>query len=508
MTGIARKMAFTGVYFVLFAFLPSSILFSQQKSIRQSSIEAFENGDYEKAYDQFRLLLLTYPRDPVYKYYCGVSLVKAGREPQEAQNLLKEALDGRSLKALPSDALFYLGRAQQMSGDYPEAEKSFRRFIEESGNKKARELNTQEYIQQCREGQGKLEIASPRLNRVAAENTMPTPGETEVDDEKHVTREFLPDSVDKEMTDLLDQQATTEDQSAEIEIVQKPSGEVSLAEGTDASFVRDDEINDNLPDNEPVMVPVNTNTVDPAPDIKVLPAKSPDQKGIFSIFEERSAYPEDDKIEINPGIPEGLVFRIQMAVFRNPVSSSYFKGFMPVEGFRADGSSVTVYYAGLFRRSDDARKALVSIRNKGFRDAFIASLMDGKSVSAERAAILEKEWGSRPLFAIETENTDEQLDTVPPTLHFRVEIKRVLKPLDNEEAEHIRKVAGDRGLDIRQIEDGSFVYLIGNFITFESAEDYADLLQRNGYRDAKVVAWLGRREIDLETAIQLFENLK
>jgi len=63
-------------------------------------------------------------------------------------------------------------------------------------------------------------------------------------------------------------------------------------------------------------------------------------------------------------------------------------------------------------------------------------------------------------------------------------------------------------LDILNSADGSFVYLIGKFITFESASEYSDLLVRNGYREAKVVAWLGDREIPVETAKQLFERLE
>jgi len=50
--------------------------------------------------------------------------------------------------------------------------------------------------------------------------------------------------------------------------------------------------------------------------------------------------------------------------------------------------------------------------------------------------------------------------------------------------------------------------LIGKFITFESAVEYTDLLIRNGYREAQVVAWLGKKEIPVDTARQLFENLK
>jgi hypothetical protein len=69
-------------------------------------------------------------------------------------------------------------------------------------------------------------------------------------------------------------------------------------------------------------------------------------------------------------------------------------------------------------------------------------------------------------------------------------------------------MAGNRGLDILLLEDGKIDYLIGKFITFETASEYSDLLKRNGYRDTQVVAWLGKKEIPIETARQLFEKLK
>jgi hypothetical protein len=49
------------------------------------------------------------------------------------------------------------------------------------------------------------------------------------------------------------------------------------------------------------------------------------------------------------------------------------------------------------------------------------------------------------------------------------------------------------------------VYLIGKFITFESAATYSDLLYRNGIKESRVVAYLGNSEIPLDKAKELFE---
>jgi hypothetical protein len=228
----------------------------------------------------------------------------------------------------------------------------------------------------------------------------------------------------------------------------------------------------------------------------------------FKVFDKPDTDPKA-KIKIDPAVPEGLIYRIQVAVFRNPVKPSYFKGITPVYGFSNKGSELKTYYAGLFRRMSDARKALTEVRKKGFKDSFIASFQGKKPVSADRAALLEKEWGSKPF-----EKTVNKLplvqaaDTLPPTLVFRVEVMRVTKPVKPAVVESLKTLAGNRGMDIITLSDKKIVYLIGNFITFESAAEYTDLIVRNGYRDAKVVAWLGTKEVPVETARQLFENLK
>jgi sulfur carrier protein ThiS len=152
----------------------------------------------------------------------------------------------------------------------------------------------------------------------------------------------------------------------------------------------------------------------------------------------------------------------------------------------------------------DASRSLFIMKQMGFRDSFIGAVLDGKPVSIERASLLENEWGQKPL----TIKAPAQKSgvTAASTLAFRVEVTRSAKPVSDEIAESYRKLAGNRGLEIVKTEDGTLVYLIGKFITFESASEYADLLRRNGYRDAKVAAYMGSKEIPVETAKQLFEK--
>lgn len=214
------------------------------------------------------------------------------------------------------------------------------------------------------------------------------------------------------------------------------------------------------------------------------------------------------EIPVNPEMPDGLVYRVQIAAFRNPIAPSFFKNFAPVYGFRAEGSDITFYYIGMFRKKSDADRAVAQIRGGGFSDAFVVPVNNGARVSLERAAEMEKEWGSKSL-TDETPDipgeTVKQERAEPSTLVYRVEAARVSRELRGDDAEAVRRVAGNRGLDIITAPDGSIVYLIGKFLTFESASGYADLIYRNGIAGAKVVAYLGEREIPLERAREIFE---
>jgi len=127
--------------------------------------------------------------------------------------------------------------------------------------------------------------------------------------------------------------------------------------------------------------------------------------------------------------------------------------------------------------------------------------------------VLEKEWGKKPLLYAkvrqQADNLSTPTDTITVgTLYFRAEVIRSKKPVKAEVTERVGLLAGRRGLDIIKNNQGETLYLIGNFITFESADEYVSLLIRNGYSAAKVVAYVGSREIAVESARELLKKLK
>ena len=545
---------------------------SQTKPSRQSSLEAFSKGNYEEAYREFGVLLQTYSKDPMYNYYSGVCLVKLNRSPKEAVSFLTQALNGTSVvKTLPSDALFYLGRAQQMAGQFSEALETYDQFTDKAGKKAARDLGVPEYIQQCNGKKGaveepvikqdikvntfKAEIKNNEVKPVKADVALP-PVETKTTQSREI-----PQSPDKIMTEAinlqykadsvttiaarekneLDKLSEADKQVRKKEIAENEVLAASLQKSADQKYKETE-----LALNPTVAMPAQQITLKQTADEKVVsPAKivekpAPkdtvilsDNKAVkasgsksdtlskilhktneppeaFELFEVLPKPVSDPKVQItiDPEVPAGLIYRIQVAVFRNPVAPSYFKGIEPIYGFRIAGTDKTNYCIGMFRRFADASRALGIVKAKGFRDSFLVAFFAGKTVSADRAAILEKEWGKIPFRSSVGRAPETTLDTIPPALSFRVEVVRSEKPLKADVVSGIEKMAGGRLFDIQPLSDGKFAYLIGNFITFDSAGEYADLMARNGYREARVVAFLGKKEIPVDTAKQLLENVK
>jgi tetratricopeptide (TPR) repeat protein len=554
------------ILFMMILVIGSSLndLFSQNipaKPTRQSSMEAFSKGNYEQAYGEFMQLLQTYSKDPLYKYYSGVCLVKLNRNPLEAESLLNQALQSAAVvKTLPSDALFYLGRAQQMGGKFTEAVNSYNLYTDQVGKKVAKEYDVPEFVQQCNAKKGTVSgvetipvaVVKDEKKEVVPVEKQPVSKETNLNivEVGASVNKNLPTEYNKILDEALEFQikadslfALAADQKKQMEklpAAERNTMKVKIADTEKAAAEFQNSADKKYGEAQAAMSPQQTQTA-----LKKEAVKQPDsvtsiQKGaqtyglilktpekqvdtsrkaapaikksveIFTVFEvlPKPVTDPKEKVKIDPEVPDGLVYRIKVAVFRNPVAASYFKGITPVYGFKVTGSDNTNYYVGMFRRSADATKALTLVKSKGFKDSYVVPMSGKKTVSADRAAVLEKEWGNKPLMTISNAGSPGQTDTLPPTLAFRVQVIRSSKLVKDDVIDGIRKMAGSRGLDIQLTDDGNIAYLIGKFITFESAAEYADLLIRNGYRDSKVVAWLGKKEIPVETARQLFDNLK
>lgn len=102
---------------------------------------------------------------------------------------------------------------------------------------------------------------------------------------------------------------------------------------------------------------------------------------------QESPYTETHPIPINPPLPEGLVFKVQIGAFKKPIKQSAFRGLQPITG-ETTTRGFTRYTAGLFKELPKANAAKNKVHRIGYRDAFVVAFYNGKRISLKEAETL------------------------------------------------------------------------------------------------------------------------
>ncbi|MES2838214.1 MAG: hypothetical protein V4667_11865 [Bacteroidota bacterium] len=104
------------------------------------------------------------------------------------------------------------------------------------------------------------------------------------------------------------------------------------------------------------------------------------------VFEQAKApvYSSVKPIPIDPKLPSGIVFKVQIGAFRNPIPADLFQGFNPVMG-ETTPNGITRYTAGFFKNFEGANQARREINGLGYRDAFVVAFCNGKRIPVEQA---------------------------------------------------------------------------------------------------------------------------
>ena len=515
-----------------------------QRPSRNVAQDAWDRGNYETAYDQFNGLLLLYSRDPLYKYYTGACLVKLERDTPRAIELLGSAINSSvKVKSVPDDVWFWYGRALQMNGNFAQATEAFDKFTKAAGKRMAQEYKVTEYLDQCDSGVGAISMEHARISHPAEMSPAKREGteqrgasgdrraespeqsaesigqRTAIEDEKQAGRVNSSTDVPDDYETVLAEAVKIQHQADSLALIAEGARrdlEEAAPERAEEHQQITEEIEKRAADKQGEADDLFVRLEEQNEQPELIPGKKvqPQRPQILSRFEvkQSQAYTSNNPVPIDIDLPAGLVYTVQIAAFRNPPDPALFKGLFPVYGKLKQETGITFYYTGLFRRIEDARQALPSARGAGFPDAFIIALLDDTRVSMERAAILENEWGGQPLPGEpgdedETATVESADAMLVGTLSFRAEVMRLDKPAKPELMEKLTLLAGTRGLDTIKNNNDETVLLIGNFITFDSAEDYVSLLIRNGYSSARVAAYVGKYEIPVEAARELIKKL-
>jgi hypothetical protein len=102
-----------------------------------------------------------------------------------------------------------------------------------------------------------------------------------------------------------------------------------------------------------------------------------------------SEYNDQNPIPIDPPMPSGLMYKVQIGAFRQAIRQDIFKGIAPIMGERT-ASGFTRYTAGEFNNFASADNAKNRIQSLGYSDAFVVAFMNGKRVSVTQARAVER----------------------------------------------------------------------------------------------------------------------
>jgi hypothetical protein len=95
-----------------------------------------------------------------------------------------------------------------------------------------------------------------------------------------------------------------------------------------------------------------------------------------------------ERVILDPEMPSGLVYRVQVGAFRKPVKTNLYTEFKPVTG-ELIKKGITRYITGYFNGILSASEAKKAIRSLGYKDAFIVAYCDGKRITLSQARKLE-----------------------------------------------------------------------------------------------------------------------
>ena len=101
-------------------------------------------------------------------------------------------------------------------------------------------------------------------------------------------------------------------------------------------------------------------------------------------------YSATKPIPVNEKLPEGLIFKVQIGAFRNPIPQDLFQGMSPITG-ETTPQGFTRYTAGVFTAFTTADKVKNEIKELGYKDAFVVAFFNGKRISMTEAMAMTGE---------------------------------------------------------------------------------------------------------------------
>lgn len=196
-----------------------------------------------------------------------------------------------------------------------------------------------------------------------------------------------------------------------------------------------------------------------------------------------SPYTSEDDVPRDIVQPSGVIYRLQLGAYSNPIDPSLFQGMYPIIAETLQGGKIRKYYAGAFHLKAQAEYGKQITTKCGFPDAFIVAWYDGRKVSLARAASVENLKETDYNQSYESKSI---IKNVPLENSYQVIIGTFEGDLPSYISETINLLAPNKELMKRPSEDGRTVYFVGLYSERVQAERLRDNLLASGFIEAKV----------------------
>ncbi len=236
------------------------------------------------------------------------------------------------------------------------------------------------------------------------------------------------------------------------------------------------------------------------------------------VFDQKSApvYSINNPIPINEKLPEGLIFKVQIGAFRNPIPQDLFQGMSPITG-ETTAKGFIRYTAGLFKKYNTADKVKNKIVGLGYKDAFVVAFLDGKRIPINEAYAMA---GGTPATVLQIRNplTNATQNAVASNPDITSEQPKEIVKSQNVSGIHglfytvqvgvfSQPVLAERVYSMRPLynetaPNGYIRYYTGIYKSVTRATEAKEIVNDIGIKDAFVTAYYNGKRISMPEAKQ------
>ena len=191
----------------------------------------------------------------------------------------------------------------------------------------------------------------------------------------------------------------------------------------------------------------------------------------------------------------GLVYFVQLGMFKNPISEAQLKNLQPIFTDKIPGKG-TRYMMGSYSTIARARQESQKAINKGFKDAYVIAYYNGEHIALDKAKRMEGSQGNV---------VEEDAYTPSGKVVYMVQIGAYRDKLTTAEENKLRAQFSNRNVETRLFEQMN-LYLVGNYGTYKEADLLKKKLLNEGHEGLFVVAFNGSEKISVDEAMRLNNN--